>query len=351
MEYLDHDGLQQWWLVTRLLTGGTLGDLRKQMGKRVCPTLVWHVLKQLMEALAFLHGHLHLDSNEDKDQMQTAKVITHGDIHDGNICFDLTSPPEFDALPNLRLIDLGCARASVASSSSMPKMQHYHSHTRNRSETTADVAFDLASVGLIVHKLAHPTGFLPPTDATDADSHAAIPPVLINGQCPSYLLPASAAPSTSPPFSASDSEFHAVIKKAQPWHVQNQSAEHYHDTVRLAARRRLWAFVNMRDGEEVPEFDGARVEVEMNMIRARVSEEVEIREEEGRGEGWGRRWRGVLDRGEEGDEKDETRGELKSAVGSDGWKDADDEAKNEQVAVAAVEHAEDEDGDVIMTYY
>lgn len=83
--------------------GGDLYKYRDSMTSKCPEPFIWHVFKQLSQALAFLHSGIELES-----QRQPWRTIIHRDIKPENVL--LAAPGPGEKFPNVKLADFGLAR-------------------------------------------------------------------------------------------------------------------------------------------------------------------------------------------------------------------------------------------------
>ena len=138
---------------TILLEYCNSGDLNRYYKSLTgqCPEpFIWHVFKQLSEALAFIHNGIGVQS---EGHSQAWTTIIHRDIKPSNVL--LTSPRPGEKFPNVRLGDFGLAKCFSPSSTRAENNSFCGTPPWQAPEIpNAIPASDVWAIGAIVHYLA-----------------------------------------------------------------------------------------------------------------------------------------------------------------------------------------------------
>lgn len=279
------------WIATRPLVGGTPGHmLEKTLAARakIPPVLVWHVLVQMMEALAFLHGFVDangrkIDVNVSVEKSNRRLIVAHNDIHPYNILFDIESQREFEPLPNIRVIDFGRATAAYSCQVRLKPADeasqvHFYDDVMGvrRLQSFKDTARDIGQLASVIHELVHPFG---------KKLHS------VSGKCNMCICSPFASSSRGQPFGPFDDEFQALMEKmSDPTRLCGKTscriplaAWDYRTISTTAEGRRQQAYQHVSKFEGMPMFEPTIGGSTIDSIKLTMTEVVEAAKE-GHGE-------------------------------------------------------------------
>jgi serine/threonine protein kinase len=129
---------------------GDLNRFYKSLTGQCSESFIWHVFKQLSEAIAFIHNGIGVQS---EGHSQAWTTIIHRDIKPSNVL--LTSPRPGEKFPNIRLGDFGLAKCFSPSSTPAENNSFCGTPPWQAPEIpNAIPASDVWAIGAIVHYLA-----------------------------------------------------------------------------------------------------------------------------------------------------------------------------------------------------